>query len=144
MSDAPSTPELSLVDEARWQEARRRFELLRQLADDPKRTRAQVIEAAAALGRGVTQTYILLRRYEDDPRLTSLLPPRRGPARGSFRLSLDIEAVIEEAIETVYLSRQRPKLSDLVTEVRRRCHLQGLKAPGRTAITRRLPIRGAF
>jgi putative transposase len=41
-------------------------------------------------------------------------------------------------IETVYLTRQRPKIMDLVTEVRRKCHALGLTPPGRKAITARL------
>ena len=87
MSNPRSTPDLSSVGTAQWEEARRRFPIVRRLVDDPSRTRAQVIEAAAALGLGVTQTYALLRRYQADPRLTSLLPQHRGPARGYSRPS---------------------------------------------------------
>jgi len=141
MSNPRSTPELSSVGTAQWEEARRRFPIVRRLVDDPSRTRAQVIEAAAALGLGVTQTYALLRRYQADPRLTSLLPQHRGPARGYSRLTGEIESLIEEAIETVYLTRQRPKLMDLVTEIRRRCHALGLMAPSRKAITTRLRLK---
>lgn len=138
MSNPRSAPELSSVGTAQWEEARRRLPIVRQLADDPSRTRAQVAEAAAALGLGVTQTYELLQRYEADPRLTSLLPRHRGPVRGYSRLSSEIEALIEEIVENVYLTRQRPKLMDLVTEIRRRCRALGLTPPGRKAITTRL------
>jgi putative transposase len=138
MSNPRNAPELSSVDTARWEEARRRLPIVRQLVDYPNRTRAQVIAAATALGLGVTQTYELLRRYQADPRLTSLLPQNRGPVRGFSRLTSEIELLIEEAIETVYLTRQRPKLMDLVTEIRRRCCRLGLVAPSRKAITTRL------
>jgi putative transposase len=97
-----------------------------------------VVAAAAVLGCGTTHVYALLRRYTIDATLTSLLPERRGPAPGFSRLRAELEALIEEAIESVYLTRQRPKIADLVVEVRRRCHALGLTPPGRKAITARL------
>jgi putative transposase len=135
---AISVPELSAVDGALWEEARRRLPLVRRVASDPNRTRAQVSELAAALGRGVTQTYALLRRFQVDPRLTSLLPQHRGPAHGYSRLTREVDALIEEVIEAFYLTKQRPKISDLVIEVRRRCHALGLTPPSRKGIRARL------
>src|ERR1700722_15333316 len=61
MSNPRSAPELSSVDTARWEEARRRLPIVRQLIECPNRTRAEVITAATTLGLGVTQTYELLR-----------------------------------------------------------------------------------
>jgi len=138
MSATLNAPELSLVSMEHWEQARRRLPVIRQLIDCPKRTRAQVLAAAALLGQGPTQIYVLLRRYQADPRLTSLLPQHGGPVRGYSRLSGEIDALIDEAIETVYLSQRRPRLADLVIEVRKRCHERALNAPGRKAITTRL------
>jgi putative transposase len=131
-------PELSSVSTAQWDEARRALPVIRDLAGNSDRTRAHVVAAAAVLGCGTTHVYALLRRYTIDATLTSLLPERRGPAPGFSRLRAELEALIEEAIESVYLTRQRPKIADLVVEVRRRCHALGLTPPGRKAITARL------
>jgi putative transposase len=46
--------------------------------------------------------------------------------------------MIDDAIQAVYLTRQRPRVSDLLTEIRRRCHTLQLKPPGRWAVTARL------
>jgi putative transposase len=97
-----------------------------------------VLAVAAALGCGPTHVYALLRRYTTDATLTSLLPERRGPDPGFSRLTAEMEALIDEAIETLYLTRQRPKIADLVVEIRRRSHALGLTPPGRKAITARL------
>jgi putative transposase len=141
MSPALNVPDLSSVSEEQWEQARRRLPVIRQLVDSPNRTRSQIIAAAAVVGRGPTQTYALLRRYQADPRLTSLLPLRRGPARGYSRFASEIDLLVEELIETVYLSQRRPRVSDLVREVRKRCHELGLTAPGRKAITLRLQAK---
>jgi len=53
----------------------------------------------------------------------------------------EVEAVINDAIEEVYLTRQRPRVMDLVREVRRRCRALGLTPPGRKAITKRVQAR---
>ncbi len=85
-----------------------------------------------------TQVYERLARFIADPRLTSLLPRRRGPTPGGSRLSREINQLIDEAIESLYLTRQRPRLIDLVTEIRRRCLAAGVKAPSRKAVTARV------
>lgn len=54
-----------------------------------------------------------------------------------------MDALIGEAIDSVYLTRRRPKIMDLVGEVQRRCVAGGLAAPGRKAITTRLHARPA-
>lgn len=138
MTNARNEEELSGVASGQWEEARRMLPVVRELANNPQRTREQVRAAAAKLGCGPTHLYALLRRYAVDRRLTSLLPQKPGPLRGFTRLAGEVEGVIEQAIETVYLSRQRPKIADLVIEIRRQCRALGLPPPGRKAITARL------
>jgi putative transposase len=138
-----SAPELSLVDAAEWEEARRYLPVIRRLAENPARTRRDVTAAAAELDCGVTHAYALLRRYLADARLTSLLPRRRGPKRGTSLLDEAVDALIREVIDGVYLTRQRPPIVHLVDEVRRRCMAAGLPAPSRKAVTVRLRARPA-
>ncbi|MGH6643735.1 MAG: Mu transposase C-terminal domain-containing protein, partial [Bradyrhizobium sp.] len=72
-----------------------------------------------------------------------LLPRRRGPDRGISLLDEEVDALINEVIDAVYLTRQRPRIVHLVEEVRRRCVAGGLRAPGRKAITARVQARPA-
>jgi putative transposase len=143
MSDRSDPPELSTVPDAAWAEARGCFPVIQRLANTQGRTRAQVIAAAGELGFSCTQVYERLGRFLADPRLTSLLPRNRGPIRGRARLPSEINQLIDEAIETLYLTRQRPKLIDLVTEIRRRCRAAGLNAPSRKAVTARIKAQAA-
>lgn len=136
-----SAPEISTIDVAAWDEARRCLPVIRRLAENSARTRSDVQAAAAELGCGPTHAYALLRRYLADARLTSLLPRRRGPERGISLLDQEVDALISELIDTVYLTRQRPRLVHLVDEVRRRCMTAGLVVPSRKAISARLQMR---
>jgi putative transposase len=54
-----------------------------------------------------------------------------------------VDAVIEEVIDSVYLTRQQPRIADLVAAVYVRCHQAGLPAPGRNTIARRVNKRPA-
>jgi len=140
MNDVQST-ELSLVPEAQWEEARRCMSVIQGLANNAARGQAEIDCAVRELGFSRAQVYILLRRYLADPRLTSLLPRRRGPDRGFSKLTNEVEKLVDETIDAVYLTQQRPRVSDLVMEIRRRCRAVGLMSPGRKAIATRLDKR---
>jgi putative transposase len=138
-----SAPDIAVVEANDWEEARRCLPAIRRLAENPARKRCDVIAVAIELGCGPTHAYALLRRYLTDPRLTSLLPRTRGPTRGFSKFDQEVEALIKEMIDTVYLTRQRPRIVNLVGEVQRRCKAAGLAVPGRKAITTRLRARPA-
>lgn len=143
MDEVQDSPELSVIAPAQWEEARRRAITVRPLAENPARTRADVVAAAAVLGLKPTQMYELLARYVADPRLTSLIPRSRGGVIGRYRLPGEIETLVDQAIEAVYLTRQCAKIMDLVIEVRKRCRAAGLTPPSRTAITTRVRAKPA-
>ena len=121
-------PHLLAVDEAAWAEARRCLPVVTMLANKADRTRGDVEAAARELGYGPTHLYGLLRRYLDSPRLTSLLKRMRGPAPGGTLLDPAVDAVIEEVIDSFYLTRQQPLVADLVRAVHERCDQAGLAA----------------
>jgi putative transposase len=141
MSEIEIVPELSGVAEACWLEARHRLTVIQELARHGSRTTKDVQTAAKQLNCSVPLVYRLLRRYLQDPRLTSLLPRARGRRRGVSQCPLDVDRLIHEVIDAVYLSRQRARLSDVELEVRRRCHELALPAPSRKAITARVRQR---
>jgi putative transposase len=143
MDEIQDPPELSAIAPAQWEEARRRVNIVRPLAENAARTRADVVAAAAEIGLKPSQMYELLGRYIADPRLTSLIPRSRGGVVGRHRLSAELETLVDQAIEAVYLTRQRAKIMDLVIEVRKRCRAVGLTPPSRTAITARVRAKPA-
>src|SRR5262245_23731298 len=112
MTDTPTAPDLINIPARDWQKARRRLAVIRDLAGLSDRTRADAEAAAAELNMSLSQLYRMLRRYETDPRLTSLLPDRRGPQVGRIRLPPEVDQVINATIDEYYLSRQRPRVSD--------------------------------
>ena len=133
-----AAPDVTTVSEAAWAEARRRAEILRPLAENAGRSKADVKAAAVRLGCRVVRAYALLSRYLTDPTVTGLLPMRRGRKRNASRLPAEMDALVDRAIESVYLTRARPKVADLVEAVRRQCRVLQVRAPGRKAIAARV------
>ncbi len=135
--------DLTQVSEADWAKARDRLAVIRRLAKATERTREDVAQAASQIGCSVSSTYDLLARYLAAPQLTSLLPQQRGRKQGKSMLAPEVVAIINQVTEEMYLTRQRPRVSDLVAHVHIRCHAAGLALPSRGAIERRLNARPA-
>ena len=131
--------DLSLIPEVAWREALRRAEVVRPLAEHPRRSRHLVRTAASALGLSERQTYELLRRCrEAGGALTALLPVRSGGGRGRTRLPGAGEAVLRRVVEDAYLTPQRRPAAAVVRDVAARCREAGLPAPSANTVRRRL------
>jgi putative transposase len=88
---------------------------------------ARSAEAATLrLALSERRVYALLHAFRDNPVTASLLPRKPGPKAGSRRLDSAIEAQIEAAITTVYLTRERPTLSRVLRQITRDCRAAGL------------------
>ena len=84
--------------------------VIQRLARGPTRRVRDVDQAAGELGFSRSQVYVLLHRYLVDPRLTS--PCRAAVDRSTaVQLSDEIDQLVDESIETVYLVQQRPAIS---------------------------------
>lgn len=141
MTRPSPAPDLSEVASEDWEKARRRFEVLKPLAEAEQRSRGMAQAAANELSVSLTLIYRLLARYAADPRLTSLLPERRGRREGQLVLLAEVDEIITSVIDELFLTRQRQRMSDIVLEVRKRCRTLGFPAPSRKAIDLRVRLR---
>ena len=138
------SPDLATVPEADWAEARRRKAVIHPLAEGGICPLSHAEAAAQALGLSARRIYTLIQNYRaSGGLLTSLIPGRSRGGQGKSRLSSGVDQIIDDAIEAVYLNRQKAPVSRVVEEVRRRCRQSGLKPPSGNAIRQRvraLPI----
>ena len=121
--NTPTTvPEHGLLSlsAAAWEEAKRRALVIAPLADLAGVPTATALAAAEQLGLSPRSVYTLLQRYRTSGRLVSALAPRPHPGgRGGTRLPQPVERVITQAIEGVYLTRQKRRVEAVVFEVRK-------------------------
>jgi putative transposase len=129
------------VSEADWSEAVRREEQVRPLAAAATNCRAVVTAAAATLGLSTAQVYRLIRQFRQHPVTASLIVTKPGPKSGARLLDATVDRKIEDAIDSVFKSRERPSMAKLRRDVRTDCSAAGLKVPSRKAIQARVSAR---
>jgi putative transposase len=139
-SPPPGRSALSASD-ADWAEAVRRAAMIRPLAAMPRLDIPSVEAAALQLGLSKRRVYGLLDAFRGNPVTAALLPGKRGPKNGSRRLDQAIEAQIEAAITTVYLTRERPTLSRVFRQITRDCRATGVSPPSIKALRARVSVR---
>lgn len=122
-----------------WALARRRADVIARLAAEDVVGHPSADAAAAELGLSRRQVYTLVARWRAGGGVVSdLLPGRSSGGRGRGRVPDPVESVIREAIQERYLTRQRRSVASVHRSVVRACRLQGLSAPSRGTVERRI------
>jgi len=121
--------ELGLIEDKDWQEAQRRFALIRPLINVPRRTREMVAEQARAAKVHTATLYRWIDAYERTGRVSALLPPKRDGGRGVSRLSPEVEQILRATIEDFYISKRKPSIQLTCEKVEERCRNAGLPPP---------------
>jgi len=129
------------IPEDVWSEAVRREGVVRSLVVAGINSRAAVKAAADALGLSPAQVYRLIATFRENPVTGSLVVMRPGPKKGARLLPCHVEQRIEQAINDIYMSRERPTMAKLRRDLRKDCTAAGLKPPSRTAIQARVSAR---
>lgn len=130
--------ELVLVDETKWNEANRRFTLIRPLLQTSNRTTEMVKNTAETAGVHVVTIYRWISDFERTGKVSSLLPAERTGGKGKSRLSTEAEAIMQTTIENFYLSSQKQTVSNTVREIERLCRNAKVTSPHPNTIRRRI------
>lgn len=128
--------DIEQVDDADWNIAQRRLDIIRPLLDR-RRTRAEVAARAGEFGFNAATLYTWISAYEEAGRLTALIPRKRSD-KGSVRLAPEVEAVVAATIEDVYLNSQRKSIAKVIEAVRERCLNAHLDAPHANTVRNRI------
>jgi putative transposase len=130
--------ELTLVADEDWQEAQRRFSIIRSLLTVPRRTKQMVAEVARTANLHVVTLYRWIKLYEEAERVSALIPTKRGGGRGQSRLSPEVETILNATIEDHYLKKQKRSVGNTWKEVKRRCKNAGLEPPHENTVRNRI------
>jgi putative transposase len=118
-----------------WEEAMRRTDVIGQLASQSAVSRAAAQGAGDQLDISRRQVYKLIKRFREGNGLVTDLAPRRSAGgKGKTRISAEVENVIQEVIETFYLSRQKRSEAVVVREIWMRCSESGYRRPARNTV----------
>ena len=131
--------DLDLIEDKDWKVAAERYEAIKPLLSfGPLIGREEVAKRSLEIGVSTATLYRWISRYQSVEVLSSLIPMNRGWLTGRARLSRQQEGLIDEAIQSFYLTVQRSSVQKTVTEVFRLCQLRDIPRPGASAIRARI------
>ena len=131
--------DLENITEEQWQEAKRRYELIKPLLSPTERGKAEALHIAKNNGIGQATLYRWRRDYCNSGLLSALLPPRPSGGRGTARLgNKSVEAIIRDTIKTFYGSDQHPSIAATCREIGEKCKLAKLPPPHYETVKRRI------
>lgn len=138
-SATPNPINLVDVPEKSWAEAQRRFEIIKPLLEmgEDRRTVAHVEARAKEFNIGVSTLYRWIEAYVLSGLMSSLARTKRSD-KGRTRKDPQVESIIDETIQNLYLNKQRIKGASVHEEVKSRCRKEGLKAPHINTIRNRI------
>ncbi|OGX91500.1 Mu transposase C-terminal domain-containing protein [Hymenobacter coccineus] len=139
-ADAPEVPvhdDLLSIPEAAWAKAQRKLAILQPVL--AARGDLQLLTEVARTHQLVPSTlYRWLRAYDQTGSVRSLVELPRTGGKGQARLDAALDAVIQQAIETHYLTPQKLPVTKVILEIRQQCRQAGLPAPGDNTVRRRI------
>lgn len=122
-----------------WEKAKHRAEVIKPLAAMSPVGRSEADEAAAKLGISRRTVYELIRRCrEGDGLVTDVAPGQSSGGKGKKRTAPEVDKIITEVIQDLYLSRQKRSEAVIVKEVWMRCKQSGYSVPANNTVRARI------
>lgn len=133
------TPDLVSVRENAWQTAVKRFKIPKPLLEGgrAKGSFAEINEIARRLGKHPSTIYRWIDDYARSGRLSVFLRKERSD-RGRSRLPDKVNALIDAAINKMYLKAEQPDVAAVIEEVHRQCFKINVKKPHPVTVRRRV------
>lgn len=130
--------DLATISDADWQEAQRRFNIIRPIIENDLEGEA-IIEHAKRSGVHFSTVYRWLKKYyEGGERVISLKDEGVRGGKGQSRLNEGLDQIIASAIDKVYLNNRRLPIKKVYLEVCLQCENLKLDPPHLNTVRNRI------
>ncbi len=130
--------ELISISDSAWDEAKKKYIVIKPLLEMSRRTAKDVQEHADKVNVHSATIYRWIKAYERTGKTSSLIPTRRTGGKGKSRLTDEVEKTLRDVIQNFYLKPERPSIPRTIREVKKRCKEAEIKSPGENTIRSRL------
>ncbi|RZK44310.1 MAG: hypothetical protein EOO61_04250 [Hymenobacter sp.] len=128
---------ITTISDESWEKARHRLTVIQPLLAGPSGSK-QIKEVATTHKISIATLYRWKNKYLHTNSLSSLLDePNFGP-KGKRRLEPAVEEIIQKALETHFLTKQKMKPQVVITTIQDWCESAGLPVPSGKAIRQRM------
>ena len=137
VSQMPVSEDIGSYTQSQFQEIQKKYLAIKPLLHD-NITRDEIIKHAEKINIHYTTLYRWLKRYRSTGTLLGLLPKPSGRRKGETRLDYATEEIMQEIINTYYLSKQRPSIQSVINKVFIECKKRDIKPPSKNTIRNRI------
>ena len=131
--------DLQDVKTERWEEAKRRYELIKPLLSPAERGKADAVRVAKEQGIGQATLYRWRREFLSSGLLSSLLPAKPEGGRGKGRLENPaVEEIIKNTIRDYYKTDAHPSVSSTHRKIEELCETAHEPPPDYQTVRRRI------
>lgn len=134
--------DLLVVSDADWEEARRRLEAIKPVLARHEWGTGLMERISKESGYSPTTLYRWCDLFRSSGLLSSLLPVKRNGGRGKGRIGEEVEAIIENTLQTFYLTDQKPGIRAVADKIRMLCANGNLPLPHWQTIKNRIDWKG--
>ncbi|KAB8033585.1 hypothetical protein [Fluviispira multicolorata] len=134
----------NITSQKAWDIARERYKILEPILGLDTIPKNKIKDLCNELKISRSTLFRLVKKYKDSVGAVNALAPQPPPGGGGKkRINRDVEKIIAELIEKIYLNKQRNSIKSVIMEVRRQCVQASLKAPSKNTIHRRINLLSA-
>ena len=101
-------------------------------------TREEIEEHSKKIGVHYTTLYRWLKKYKSTGTLAGLLPRPSGRKKDETRLDYMIEEVMQNVINTYYLTSQKPTIQSVINKINIECKNRNINPPSKNTIRNRI------
>lgn len=137
--------QLEQISDQEWEEAQRRFSILRLLdtsLDSVQEKSVEVIIAEVAEANNISSRtlYRWKKLYDSSGLISSLAPLKSSGGRGKGRVDLSIERLMREVIHDFHFQSLNPKVSKSYRELKKRCKKLNVASPSQNTFRSRINL----
>lgn len=127
------------LSNAKWAQALFRAEVIGPIADSNVISKWSAAEAANRLGLSKRTVYSLVQKWrENDSSVASLVSQGSSGGKGGSRLNVQVEKIVLEAINKIYLTCQKISVAALTKFIKAQCYKSNFRAPAMNTIRSRI------
>lgn len=137
LMEQSSQDHIDNYSEKEWEEAKKRYEIIKDLVF-VKRSRKGVEEIAKQNNQSAVTIYSWIKIYEQTSQISSLVSKTSQRGKKGSRLNNQTEAIVQEILSELYLSKQRYGFRKIYNRIARECKKINLEAPHENTVRNRI------
>lgn len=137
LAEQSSQDHIDNYSEKEWEEAKKRYEIIKDLVF-VKRSRKGVEEIAKQNNQSAVTIYSWIKIYEQTSQISSLVSKTSQRGKKGSRLNNQTEAIVQEILSELYLSKQRYGFRKIYNRIARECKKINLEAPHENTVRNRI------